>query len=54
MTCANCGSEDDVTVREDDFEVSDPLCAACWYEYDNRHKQLYCDLQFAFYNRRDE
>lgn len=50
MTCVDCGSENDVTIREDESGSSDPLCAACWYEFDNLHKRIYCDMQFGFYN----
>jgi len=55
LSCVQCGSERDVTVRENDYDgISEPLCRDCWHYYDYRADALYVAQQAAFYGKEEE
>ncbi len=55
--CVMCGKSDDTTICRDpecDHRKCEPLCEDCDYKDRHRADQMYCDAQFAFYNKPEE
>jgi hypothetical protein len=48
--CVMCGNPEATRQHEGD----EPLCEPCRYRHEHRADQMYCDAQFAFYERKTD